>query len=67
MTAPTQYPAPDSSDFRDASAGHISILKPDIIFSATNKNEIIWDNSAYDFIHGDEVPETVKPSLWRQG
>lgn len=56
----------DNSDFQDAHAGQIKILRPDIIYSAKDDGKVIWDNEAYNWIRGDDVPETVNSSLWRQ-
>jgi len=58
------YPPEDSSDFHDAHFGQIYSMPNCVIESATG--EVVWDNEAYRFITGDDVPDTVNRSLWRQ-
>lgn len=58
-----QLPFNDTQDFEDAQRGLIaqdaSLLIKDV------NGQSIWDMPAYDFV-GEEVPDSVNPSLWRQ-
>ena len=54
----------DRSDFDDADRGILGRLEPCVVTDA--KGRVVWDNDAFAFLQGD-CPETVHPSLWRQG
>lgn len=53
----------EQQDFEQANKGLIAKAPNQAIFNSAG--EVIWDNSAYNFIQGDS-PDTVNPSLWRQ-
>ncbi len=56
-------PWSDREDEDFASRGFIASWdRPHIL--APN-GDVVWDFTAYDFLHGDGPPETVNPSLWR--
>ncbi len=57
-------PFADTKDFDDARRGRIASL-PDPLIRATS-GRVVWDTQAYEFLDA-ECPETVNPSLWRQG
>ncbi|GHV82108.1 alkyl sulfatase [Spirochaetia bacterium] len=53
----------DKADFEDARRGFIAKLESKI----TGKNgSTIWDWESYRFLDGEQNPDTVNPSLWRQ-
>ena len=54
----------DRSDFDDADRGILGRLEPCVV--TDEKGRVVWDNDAFAFLQGD-CPETVHPSLWRQG
>ena len=56
-------PLADQQDFEDAKRGFIAKDEQLQIIGADEKT--IWDMPAYDFI-GDNAPDSVNPSLWRQ-
>jgi len=51
----------DRQDFDDAQRGFIGTTEMPI----KTGNTVNWDLRKYDFIKGDQVPDTVNPSLWR--
>src|SRR5271165_4493151 len=59
-----QLPFADTEDFQDAGRGFVGTLS-DPLVEATD-GRVVWDAGSYDFLDG-ECPETVNPSLWRQG
>ena len=46
------------------SSGFIATI-PDVLIYGDN-GQVAWSLKGYEFLHGDEVPPTVNPSLWRQ-
>jgi alkyl sulfatase BDS1-like metallo-beta-lactamase superfamily hydrolase len=54
----------DRVDFDNADRGFVATLDPMIVENAAG--EVVYDMEAFGFIRGD-APETVHPSLWRQG
>lgn len=59
-----RLPLSNQQDFEDASRGFLAAISaPAILDDAGNS---VWDIAQYDFVTGD-APETVNPSLWRQG
>lgn len=57
-------PFADQQDFEDAHRGFIGKLDPCIV--TADDGRVVWNNDTYDFIT-DDAPDTVNPSLWRQG
>jgi alkyl sulfatase BDS1-like metallo-beta-lactamase superfamily hydrolase len=57
-------PFSDRSDFADADRGFVAALSPATVTNDDGRE--IWNNDAYGFLAG-ECPDTVNPSLWRQG
>ncbi len=56
-------PFEDNVDFENARRGFIATFDGDAVFGeAGNK---VWDFRAYDFVKGEEAPDTVNPALWR--
>jgi alkyl sulfatase BDS1-like metallo-beta-lactamase superfamily hydrolase len=58
-------PPPDPTDNLNATRGHITSLKPCVIYSSVTDGKVVWDNDSYDFLK-DESPSTANSSLWRQ-
>ncbi|KAK0108706.1 hypothetical protein ONS96_002554 [Cadophora gregata f. sp. sojae] len=56
-------PFSDKRDYVNARKGFITTLKPNIIYQ---DDTVIWNNDDYEFLHKNESPNTVNPSLWRQ-
>ena len=56
-------PFEDRQDFADAQRGLIA--RDDQLQVTDAEGEIIWDQTAYQFVEGD-APASVNPSLWRQ-
>ncbi|KAJ5845366.1 hypothetical protein N7534_009035 [Penicillium rubens] len=54
----------DMQSIRDADRGFIDRLDPCII--KDRQGRVVWDNEAYNFLHGKPAPETTNPKLWRQ-
>lgn len=54
----------DHPDFADVSRGFLGTIDPCVIRNSTGK--VVWDGDSFSFLTGD-APETVHPSLWRQG
>ncbi len=61
------FPFKDSTSFKEAKRGYIAPLPNKGIVKDTN-GKIVWDYNAFkSFIKdGEQSPETVNPSLWRQ-
>jgi alkyl sulfatase BDS1-like metallo-beta-lactamase superfamily hydrolase len=59
-----RLPFADSEDFDDARRGRIGSLWDPVIRATDGR--VVWDADAYAFLDAD-CPETVNPSLWRQG
>ncbi len=60
-----QYlPLADPEDFEQARRGFIAAMDPLKIMGP--RGTMAWDMAAYDFMQGP-APDTVNPSLWRQG
>ncbi|MFE3760553.1 alkyl/aryl-sulfatase [Streptomyces sp. NPDC059104] len=57
-------PMADERDFADAARGFVARSAVRQITAADGR--VVWDLDAYGFMAG-EAPETVNPSLWRQG
>ncbi|MGC1167044.1 MAG: alkyl sulfatase dimerization domain-containing protein [Solirubrobacterales bacterium] len=57
----------DTRDFDDAARGLIAPL-PDGGRVRNADGDLVWDLSRFEFLHdhGEEAPDTVNPSLWRQ-
>ena len=56
-----QLPFNDRQDYLDAERGFIGTIAMPIKTGET----VNWDLRRYDFLKGDQVPDTVNPSLWR--
>ncbi|MFT6365231.1 MAG: alkyl sulfatase BDS1-like metallo-beta-lactamase superfamily hydrolase [Bacteroidia bacterium] len=59
-----RLPLADQSDFQDASRGFLAAIEAPAILNADGDS--VWDIAQYDFVTGP-APDTVNPSLWRQG
>jgi alkyl sulfatase BDS1-like metallo-beta-lactamase superfamily hydrolase len=59
-----RLPFADRADFEDAKRGWIGSLSDPVIRATDGR--VVWDAGAYAFLDG-ECPDTVNPSLWRQG
>jgi alkyl sulfatase BDS1-like metallo-beta-lactamase superfamily hydrolase len=57
-------PFADRQDFDFAGRGFLGTRKDPVIRNAAG--QVVWDLSAFDFLQG-EAPDSVNPSLWRQG
>ncbi|MFN8114427.1 MAG: alkyl sulfatase dimerization domain-containing protein [Solirubrobacterales bacterium] len=57
-------PFTDTADFEDARRGFVATLSDPVVRATDGR--VVWDTSAYEFLDAD-CPETVNPSLWRQG
>lgn len=58
-----ELPFDDRQDFEDAQHGFIATLDE---FDDMLPNGLpVWDLKKFDFLHSDDVPDTVNPSLWR--
>ncbi len=53
-----------NDDFADAARGFIGTIDPCVIRDA--EGSVVWDGESFAFLDG-EAPESVHPSLWRQG
>lgn len=62
--AQQHLPFHDTRDFDDAARGHLGRLDPEVVHD--EDGQVVWDNTAYAFL-GSEAPDSVHPSLWRQG
>lgn len=54
-------PFHDRQDYEDARRGFIGTIEMPI----KTGDVVHWDLRKYDFIKGDQVPDTINPSLWR--
>lgn len=61
--ARSRLPLDDVQDFQDAARGFVGASGTRQIRDSSGR--VVWDLDAYTFI-GEDVPETVHPSLWRQ-
>lgn len=59
-----RLPLSDQQDFEDASRGFLAAISAPAILD--DKGIPVWEIAQYDFVTG-QAPETVNPSLWRQG
>ena len=59
-----RLPFDDIEDFEDARRGWIGSLSDPVVRATDGR--VVWDAGAYVFLDAD-CPETVNPSLWRQG
>lgn len=59
-----RLPFADTADFDDARRGLVGTLSDAVIRGTDGR--VVWDADAYEFLD-DECPESVNPSLWRQG
>ncbi len=59
-----RLPFADRSDFEEAQRGRLGTLSDGVIRATDGR--VVWDTDAYGFL-ADECPDTVNPSLWRQG
>jgi alkyl sulfatase BDS1-like metallo-beta-lactamase superfamily hydrolase len=57
-------PFDDAEDYDEAQRGWVGALSDPVIRATDGR--VVWDAAAYGFLAG-ECPETVNPSLWRQG
>ena len=57
-------PFGDREDFEDARRGFVGALSPALVEGTGGR--VVWDAESYSFLDAD-CPETVNPSLWRQG
>lgn len=60
-----RLPAEDGRDFEDARRGFVGRSERRRILG--EDGAVVWDLDAYAFMRGEKAPETVNPSLWRQG
>jgi alkyl sulfatase BDS1-like metallo-beta-lactamase superfamily hydrolase len=59
-----RLPFADTADFDDARRGFVGTLSDPVIRATDGR--VVWDADAYAFLDA-ECPESVNPSLWRQG
>ena len=57
-------PIADQTDFENARRGLLAQIEGDQILN--EDGSVAWDSRQFDFIEG-AAPDTVNPSLWRQG
>ena len=57
-------PIADQTDFENANRGFLARIEEDQILNADGS--VAWDSRQFEFLQGD-APDTVNPSLWRQG
>ena len=57
-------PIADQTDFENANRGFLAKIPGDKILN--EDGSVAWDSRQFDFMQGD-APDTVNPSLWRQG
>ncbi len=60
----SSLPIADQRDFVNANRGFLAKITDDKILN--EDGSVAWDSRQFDFITGD-APDTVNPSLWRQG
>jgi alkyl sulfatase BDS1-like metallo-beta-lactamase superfamily hydrolase len=58
-------PMQDRQDFDDARRGFVGRSTDRQVRAADGR--VVWDLDAYDFMRDTDAPDTVNPSLWRQG
>lgn len=61
----TTLPMQDRQDFEDARRGFVGRSTDRQVRAADGR--VVWDLDAYDFMRDTDAPDTVNPSLWRQG
>ena len=61
-----ELPFDNQQDFEDAHRGFIAPLPNNGIIENAN-GQIIWNLKTYDFLENSSIPDSVNPSLWRQG
>ena len=59
-----ELPIADQTDFENANRGFLAKIAGDKILN--EDGSVAWDSRQFDFMQGD-APDTVNPSLWRQG
>ncbi len=59
-----RLPLENQQDFEDASRGFLAAISAPAILN--DDDNPVWEIAQYDFVTGD-APDTVNPSLWRQG
>jgi alkyl sulfatase BDS1-like metallo-beta-lactamase superfamily hydrolase len=59
-----RLPFANTEDFEDARRGWIGSLSDPVVRATDGR--VVWDADAYAFLDA-ECPDTVNPSLWRQG
>ena len=61
-----QLPFDNEEDFQNAQRGFIAALPEPVI--RRENGDVVYDLEAYGFLKSDQAaPDTVNPSLWRQG
>ncbi len=60
-----QLPFSDTRDFEEAERGLV-VAADNLVVKHSATGDTIWNMPAYEFIQGD-APDSVNPSLWRQG
>jgi len=58
-------PASNRQDFIDAKRGFVGTIK-DAEYMTLGGKRKSWTLAPYTFLEGDEAPDTINPSLWRQ-
>jgi len=58
-------PMQDRQDFDDARRGFVGRSTDRQVRAADGR--VVWDLDAYEFMRDADAPDTVNPSLWRQG
>jgi len=58
-------PTHDRHDFHDATRGFVGRSTERQILD--DDGRVVWDLDAYEFMRDTTAPDTVNPSLWRQG
>lgn len=61
-----ELPFDNQQDFEDINRGFIAPLPNNGIIENAN-GQIIWNLKTYDFLENPLAPDSVNPSLWRQG
>ncbi|PWU15597.1 MAG: hypothetical protein C5B45_02200 [Chlamydiae bacterium] len=61
-----ELPFDNQQDFEDVNRGFIAPLPNNGIIENAN-GEVIWNLKTYDFLENPSAPDSVNPSLWRQG
>jgi alkyl sulfatase BDS1-like metallo-beta-lactamase superfamily hydrolase len=60
-----ELPFSDQRDFEDARRGWIAPLPDDGVIKSAD-GRVVWNLPMFQVAKGEEAPETVNPSLWRQ-